>query len=416
MGGILFSLLQVPDVCIELTWMGRNLEYLLGCLSSKDCLDNRQKQAYRVIHRVADVLEGAPDSKEINKPPVPDDKAKKSMNSSAEVRGEKDAAMWNVEALLHSARTVEDGIYDDRTFQQQTFVSFNGAERVCYFLERAEENEDPAKAVQMQVQEMLHLARGFLADAHVQARDHEKALLREALAEKNRNKPIQLPLELPEPEMSRPGDEILHEGYMAEGWRPSNFEEVGVSQFHLPRVPRLLRLGGAFLANSEVHRAYHLAALLRCLFAVLTVPGAERFRVDMRRWLAQSATQLRLIILVERCETYVTCHVAAKLLRLMSLVLRVDPDQTRLEDEHEHLVSLTIMAQFAKKVLVLLQPVLGQLGQSLVSEQQLTLCTEALRISPSSPALCPSVASLPTRSCSERRWSLSLASWCLCNA
>merc|ERR1711959_840634 len=66
-----------------------------------------------------------------------------------------------------------------------------------------------------------------------------------------------------------------------------------------------------------MNRAYPFAAFLRCVFALVMVPVADRLHKETVRWLRQPVTQLRLISLLRTAPTLCDCHAAAKFLRVM---------------------------------------------------------------------------------------------------
>ena len=85
---------------MEQTWTGRSLGFLLQSISGQKGvqLDQRKKQCFRVVARIADVLEGRTDTlREIRDPEAP--------GLSYVTLARREARMWSGGAELHA----EDG-------------------------------------------------------------------------------------------------------------------------------------------------------------------------------------------------------------------------------------------------------------------------------------------------------------------
>jgi len=167
---------------------------------------------------------------------------------------------------------------------------------------------------------------------------------------------------------------------MRETWR-SEEEGVKVKCFVAPDPPKQFRTHQHFfLSGGFVSPSFPLAALLRAIYSVLLVPSADVFRELVISQLREPVVQVRLIGLVERCGSYVDCNVAAKLLRVMCIVLRSDPHQSVVEDR-PHLVGCYSFANFACSCLRSLLGLLAPLGTGyILTVQQQVLCKEAIRL------------------------------------
>merc|ERR1711871_1075265 len=113
-----------PDIEVEGTWTGRSLENLLQCLAGKDRLKSRQKVAYRVINRIADVLEGRSD---ITGGKEPEERSCQDM-------GLQERKMFDEARVKRDLKKMNGVELSDRATQQQVFAAFNGLDRLAAFL------------------------------------------------------------------------------------------------------------------------------------------------------------------------------------------------------------------------------------------------------------------------------------------
>ncbi|CAK9043765.1 unnamed protein product [Durusdinium trenchii] len=104
------------DVNVELTWTGRHLDLLLSCLNTTSpmCLNKDMKQAFRVFHRIANVMAGVGDCPE--------------MARTAEERAAEETVFWDEKLMRQEANLLDDMAYEDQLQQQMMFFSFNGIE------------------------------------------------------------------------------------------------------------------------------------------------------------------------------------------------------------------------------------------------------------------------------------------------
>lgn len=416
------------DMNLELTWTGRHLDLLLSCLNTASpmCLRNDMKQAFRVFHRIANVMAGVGDT--------PD------MARTVEERAAEETVMWNEKLMRREANLLDDVAYDDQLQQQLIFFSFSGIERMVHFLEmppedgqehqresdfEANNKSDRSIAVELQQQ-----ARSYLEELLADVTSSNENLRHHNATSLEREDPETV--EMGDVEIVHPGsvgDELLREVFAEAGWQstpPERDEDAGlniaslaegdeavqatrqsiasllddlfargqqsfwtpeVCPGALPEVPKLIqqRTNTFFITGSSlVTPSFFVSALLRTIFAALTLPTTESVSSLVNFRLRNPTMQLRLIALLEKCGSYLECHLAAKLMRILSMVLRLHPDQSTLlpqENEWQHCIGLVIAAGLVGKVLKLLDPLLKHLGRGFeLDHSHLVLAREAVRL------------------------------------
>ncbi|CAJ1412823.1 unnamed protein product, partial [Effrenium voratum] len=417
------------DVNMELTWTGRHLDLLLSCLNTASpvCLRNDMKQAFRVFHRIANVMAGVGDTEQA---------------WTAEERAAEETVMWNEKLMRQEANLLDDTSYEDQLQQQLIFFSFSGIERMVHFLEMppedgADHSEDHppwmGKSDRSVAVELKQQARAYLEEllGHVEGADN--AAQQHACKLAMREEPETVEIEDTEiPKLGSKGGELLRQVFELEGckqgYRPANDDPVLASaQVHselpsyvgqagsavgtarllddlfrrahttglwstdpcpssLPSVPRLLqRTDSFFMPGSPglVRCSFFVSALLRTMFAALTLPTTEAVSGLVNFRLRNPEMQLRLVALIEKCG-YVDCHLAAKLMRILSMVLRLHPDESVLrleENDCQHCIGLVIAAGLAGRALELLSPLMKHLGTGFELEPaNLVLAREAVRL------------------------------------
>lgn len=373
-----------PDILIEMTWTGRSVENLLGCLGGAEAVSKDRKQGFRVIQRCADVMEGRPDNLDAGRPFTIYD------------RGTREAKWWDETRIHRQLQYLDDSEWEDRTLQQQSFVSFNGLERVLHFLERGNATDEkvlptdtnPAVRLVIEAQELQKDAVHFLERLRASGQEQEGVLQTAAAEEKARNTPNvvgQMEEEVVDPRTAR---EILLQTNMATmanpGVDPEQYNVQKATPTQLRTFETLFQPNG----TGKISRSFMIAAFLRNIFVLLMFPVVQKLRADVLKWMREPLTELRLIALLESCECYTNCHVVSKFLRVSALALRLTPDRSILRTNHDPvkstnhvLINLDITAGFVGMLLELIAPLISRFekGRTLVYQQQL-LVIEATRV------------------------------------
>eukprot|EP00928_Gymnodinium_smaydae_P037014 TRINITY_DN25763_c0_g1_i2.p1 TRINITY_DN25763_c0_g1~~TRINITY_DN25763_c0_g1_i2.p1 ORF type:complete len:2017 (-),score=504.50 TRINITY_DN25763_c0_g1_i2:157-5598(-) len=364
---------MASDIFVELTWTGRNVEYLANCLGGMDAVDCRRKQGFRIVHRIANVLCGLADVEGA----LPEDTS---------AMAQQETLMWH-DRKIRRDFCRDDNICEDTTKQQEMFTTFMFLERIINFLESRldfegdELSEKPlTKTFQLQKQ-----ASKFVTWLRESANTQHAKLDGIAKSERDREDAIEINVEDPPVVIADDTNELLLLSFMTQGQRvQSGLNGLTPTRgFARPRIPDTLRCNERFFiegAKGEVDAVYPLSAFLRGVYALLVVPTVEKFRSQTIRQLRAPSMQLRLVALVKSCGSLVNCHVAAKLLRVLEEALKLMPGQAVVGDEKAYVGSLLVAAKFASSCLETLSPLLEDPGGLELTEQQLTLCTEALRL------------------------------------
>mmetsp|Transcript_7849 Transcript_7849/g.18297 ORF Transcript_7849/g.18297 Transcript_7849/m.18297 type:complete len:1939 (+) Transcript_7849:104-5920(+) len=120
------------DCPVERTWTGRAVETLMQVLAGRDRLKPNGKVAFRVINRMADILEGRSDQ---------DGEESEERYAATELAKE-EVKMWDVNRMKYRLRQMNSDVeFQDRMKQQELFATFTGIDRVLQFLLGLEAHE-----------------------------------------------------------------------------------------------------------------------------------------------------------------------------------------------------------------------------------------------------------------------------------
>jgi len=409
------------DICIELTWLGRHVNVLLGAL--KD-LHVHQKRSFRVIARVADVLECCADPHVSTQPP------------SAEERAMREVQMFDTAALKRQVMScavsdddAEERRYEDYTLQHQLFVQFHGLQKILNFLEKGAkafrtEVEHHAGKAEVQSAHILATDVGprfqdvenceaFLKKLHAHADEEENAANDRKSAQRG-DVEAEIKLDVGTIfEHSR--EQLVLEGCMVEGWkdglRADEMSSVRLNSTVINIAPQLRSTRPFYLPGMPDRRllepTYSICAFLRAVHAVLVAPALEQFRTQLIAALRVLNMQLKLLALIEQLQTLTCCNVAAKYLRIMSIVLAPGPGQAVVTDSAV-IMGLELTTKFVGRCMALLRPLLMGLGRGYaLTLEQTVLCRECIRMLSCTLSTLPKVELAPNlyevqRSCTQK--------------
>ncbi|CAJ1330298.1 unnamed protein product [Effrenium voratum] len=125
--------LDIPDISAERTWTGRSVETLLLCLTGPERLKANSKVTFRVISRMADVLDGHSDFLERPRASSDPEMEKDAEKLHTRLMAE-EAKPWDEEAMRKRLGFLDNMEEEDRRLQQEIFTSANGLERIDMFL------------------------------------------------------------------------------------------------------------------------------------------------------------------------------------------------------------------------------------------------------------------------------------------
>lgn len=417
--------------------------------SSPVCLKNTSKQAFRVFNRIADVLAGLVDDYSHHQISVEKRGAVEALmwnDSLTQMEGNilddhayddlyqqqlSFVAFNGIERMMHfletsSARHEDDGAVDEAGKAKDTAPVAKSAHTVAVELQQkakewfqgvvadAKAGHDELEQAHLQQTKRDDPEVGELESTNVvQVGSTGEQLLRDvflsdALAPDYHDADVS-------GEVDELADRVLHEtsslseigqdigaagdggnsvstlmdSLFARGAAPINANCIS-SPVSIPVLPRKLREKTEFWKKSGeegiVSPSFFLAALLRAFYMLLMFPTSEATACVAHFGLgSDTMTILRLMVLFENCGSYIDCNVAAKLMRIFSVILRLRPEQSELDLDHNdwsHSVSLVIAAGFAGRSLALLNPLLSNLGSGGVrlNEGQLILAVEAVQL------------------------------------
>eukprot|EP00913_Durusdinium_trenchii_P035995 g33677.t2 len=172
------------------------------------------KQAFRVFHRIANVMAGVGDCPE--------------MARTAEERAAEETVFWDEKLMRQEANLLDDMAYEDQLQQQMMFFSFNGIEGM-----------DRSIAVELQQQ-----ARAYLEELMSHVSDSDEVMKDRGATSAQREVPETVEMEDTEiPRLGSKGDQLLKEVFTLEGWKQLNrpmkedddaMVDVNVSTSELP--------------------------------------------------------------------------------------------------------------------------------------------------------------------------------------
>jgi len=138
------------DVCAERTWTGRSVETLMQCFTGKEKLKARGKVAFRILVRVADILEGRSDS------------IRTEEEITCMTLANEELKMWDEAKTKRELKMLGDPEMHDRRLQHRIFGDYNGIDRVVQFLTGLNQDENKRAEARKFQQVVLEKATKFL--------------------------------------------------------------------------------------------------------------------------------------------------------------------------------------------------------------------------------------------------------------
>ncbi|CBZ50107.1 hypothetical protein NCLIV_005830 [Neospora caninum Liverpool] len=354
------------DVAVERTWTGREMKFLLLNLSGLERVDVRMKLAFRLLSRIADVLEGHPDHLDAREEQI-----------SLSFLAKREQNMWDDAETRRRQMYLDDTERQDRANQQSEFVRLRVAERLllllmplasadanCRFAQQKREKRDVeywAGRFKADIEDMEDdIARRAeeaearaLAEAEGSADTAAKVIPRVAARRKARNRFRQ---QKEEEEVDDPALENLHEDPGDSVQARERLMEVLMNTDLTvdPETAAMYTQGGSPMYGADglwlnlskgfMNVPWIIAAYLRCLYACIQGATSSAVVNDTIATLRRVAFLRKLISLIEACPV-MTCHVAAKFFRLMNHVLRMQPHQAA--ESMDLVINYALMTDFS---------------------------------------------------------------------
>jgi len=366
----------VQDVTIEQTWTGRSWKVLMNCLRSADRLDSRKKVAFRALVRIADVLEGRTDS------------VHKKVGSGVTRLASREKQMWDEAAIRHQLLFLDDGEWDDRTEQVQSFCVDGPVDLLNYLLnsdtkeveKKYAELADPAITFYSEtrnscIQVVEQAQKEFFDDfdkSSIGSVDIDSADDDEYASKRGRDIMMEKLSQVPREAAVTDGESFLH--------APEKFVDTRSPDFEYFFLP-----GGL----GHISRSFIVAPSLRALNAVLEVAPSRTSRDQVIARFRDLRLVHKLLSLLHSTD-FLGCHNAAKTLRLLSIVfdlVETPVDESAPEMGHYSLAlpstRLACLDCLMRFVSLLVQPLLTALKnthQTPLSRHELTLGSEICRL------------------------------------
>lgn len=370
--------LEANDVAIEQTWTGRSLENLLLCLAGDFALDRTKKVMFRVLARVADVLQGCSDVARTCE-----------MGLSLKQIVEAEAVMWDAQKMEEDLHLMDPGEREDRIEQTANFVNSGGAGRII------------TQMLSLKAQDRAKMYEEQIVKAEKQGRQIQEAAERIKDRDKSQLAKVGDDPADEETEYQGTGREIM---MMAVQQREDVADGDHAALFAMR--PESFSWNEDPLCGDEVNPALPIVAVLRALHALLVLCPDEKSRLRVLNFLRLPDTVQKLLALVTGAP-FLSCNLAAKFLRVMSLVLDTSKDASvKGEDEKLEPPSfsvLGVMSEYVQRIAENLLPLLKMTKDSRLDHREQTLCVELARCSSvillAVPSLTPTMENMkPTES------------------
>jgi len=362
------------DICPERGWSGRSTEILLRCFMGVRCLNAKQKVAFRVMQRIADVLEGCSDRWDPELPTV-------------HALAESEAEMWNAHRIKNKLRKISDDEWDDRSTQQKKFLAAQGISHILSYLTKSmvveveetgeeEENEAYNFMSQMAGEAHRHSAEKSISDQEKLGTEQiEELSIEDLLGLDDLGSDGDDEGEDMEP--SNPSRKILM-GSFQQYTPPARFEDCELFARKLPEF----EVNEEFFLNDGtdsgfVNPSFIVASFLRQCYIMLRHPVVDHIRDDIVKFLRKEHVIRQCLSLVAVCG-FLDCSVAAKYLCVLRCSLRL-PDN----DAEEAMESMLLFEIITQNVMTLCSPCLQALKQTqnrAMSKHEQVLCAEVAQL------------------------------------
>lgn len=329
------------DVSLEQTWLGRSLENLLLCFQGDRQLQRDRKVTIRILCQIGNVLEGRSSYQSRR-----NGRKMLSLQEMTQVEAE----MWNMQAVQKGQRFLDNQEWEDRILQAVNFVGAGGPtrlqeflldlaaqEREEYYLDQYGKISEKPDMILLEVEVLKNQRQGGAS----QLREEEAQQVDLAEADINEYEKV-AGRDVLMIAMQREEEEMDDDQSALFAHRPDSLnldEEV----FH-------------DLKTGRANLAFAAAAYLRILHALLVLPPDPSCRQQILRELRQPERLAKLIALISGLPA-LSCHVAAKFLRVMSHALAIGADDGDLPSptlEHFSMVAMFIQ-RLAESLLFLLK-------------------------------------------------------------
>eukprot|EP00916_Digyalum_oweni_P012096 GHVL01019987.1.p1 GENE.GHVL01019987.1~~GHVL01019987.1.p1 ORF type:complete len:1734 (-),score=284.62 GHVL01019987.1:446-5647(-) len=361
------------DIIIERTWIGRSMAVLAGSLLMEKPLNRRSKIAFRVVNRMADVLEGWPS--EMDSPVTPpiyvlDDLIKR------------ETAMWTLETVRQRQFSMDEASRKDMLMQRAAFMKLHSPDRILTYLLDDDAPRGPVSRSWSLTSEGDPSDLSFVGrSCKVEDASDSEKFLSDLM---NRQSNVKLKGEPTiDPIEESPEDDWNEFLSKCLSRCPTMIEnETIFVRFTNDCLGCPLDSPWQNLRKGVLWPTCIIVAYLRCLHAILCFSKRTQFQADLIISFRSRSVQLirRLIALVRGCK-FAEMNVAAKLMRILSVSLELSPDETSFTSNTA--VIYDIVCKFVHDVLNPLDCYLR--GKHASSEKGLTeaeqiICVEATRL------------------------------------
>ncbi|PFH35368.1 leucine rich repeat-containing protein [Besnoitia besnoiti] len=385
------------DVAIERSWTGRDMKILLLNLSGLERCNVRMKVAFRLLSRMADVLEGHPDTFDAREDQI-----------SLSLLAKRERSMWDDREIRRNQLYLDEVERQDRAIQQAEFARLNLAERLLLFLMPVASGATGSRYAQLkrEKRDAEYWAGRLKADVEDMEDDIARRAAEaeaKALAEAGEDAPKLKPtpkmaarqharnrFRKDQNEEEEDFDDPALENLKPEAAEPLQSRErlmevlMNVDLSVDPEVGALYTHSGAQmcgaegiwhnLAKGEINVPLLVSAYLRCLHACTQGATTATVLNDTISALRRVTVLRKLVSLIEACPV-LTCHISAKFFCLMKLVIRMLPHQAA--ESMDLIINYEIISEFSMYALRPLLFLLKHSASRPLNREELILCAEA---------------------------------------
>eukprot|EP00929_Paragymnodinium_shiwhaense_P058630 TRINITY_DN29370_c1_g1_i2.p1 TRINITY_DN29370_c1_g1~~TRINITY_DN29370_c1_g1_i2.p1 ORF type:complete len:2068 (+),score=611.52 TRINITY_DN29370_c1_g1_i2:450-6206(+) len=354
---------EVEDVSLERCWIGRSLVVMQDCLNGEDALDHEKKVGYRVLARIADILEGRSDGL----------RSHRSAGPSLQEVAARESKMWDWRELDRIARYLDDKEWEEREQEAEAFINSGGLETCVKFLSSYKMEDRLPKYKD------LYKEAGFKI-SEIQAETEKVREKKESEEQvlKDRDEPDDAPMEEEEDldeYLKKPGMDCLMIAVQG-------CEDTAESEAHglFAQKPSAFEYNEEIfvdMAKGWINPAYRITATLRMFNALLVVPpDTPGCRIETINELRNQDIPIKLLALMEDT-SLLACHTAAKYLRVMALAL--DLREAGVNLKAPKLEMIAVLSEYTRKIAEGLLASLRLSRDSGLGEREQVLCVEMAR-------------------------------------
>eukprot|EP00921_Rhytidocystis_pertsovi_P000727 GHVQ01001281.1.p1 GENE.GHVQ01001281.1~~GHVQ01001281.1.p1 ORF type:complete len:1562 (+),score=205.48 GHVQ01001281.1:31-4716(+) len=342
------------DIVIERTWTGRDVGVLLGALSGGQRVSVDKKVGFRIVSRLADVLEGRPDSLDFQKSIVLRDLCGREQQ------------MWDDKAARSQSLYLDEGEACDREYQHAVFVNLAGGERLAVFMTKLSSKtfEQTLAAERQKKQDSDYWAGKFKGDIKTMENKIESG----EVDVEDLIKDVTVSVDI---DSETSGRDLL----MRQLQESSKELDEATSEMYLRSAVEMYGAGEVWrnLSQGVMNGCFMIAALYRSLYACMVFAVNDDTQKEMTTVLRRPSFVRKLVALLESC-SLLDCNVGSKFCRLMKRAIQFEPHQPA--ESMDMIITYDIISRVLQAMASPLLHILRQAVSRPLDQPEQALCTD----------------------------------------